>query len=119
MDKSFLFVVSHPPHGTSSARESTEALMATCAFGQQVRLLALNDGLYQFIKEQDTILLNMKDTAAMLSSLPLYGLEEISVIEEDLNARQLSPENFILPLDIIPRAAVSKLFKSADVVLSY
>ena len=119
MEKSFLFIVSLPPHGTSSARESTEALMAACAFGQDVRLLAINDGLFQFLKNQDTSQLNLKDTSAMLSSLPLYGLEKIIVVSEDLDARKLNQEDFILPLDIISRSDMANHINEADVVLNY
>ncbi len=117
--KKFLFIISKPPHSSASARESTDAMMATCAFGQQASILALGNGVYQFTKDQDTSGLNMKDTAAMLESLPLYGTEAITVLTEDLTRLGLNDSDFIIPLQCIAKSDLPALINNADIVLNY
>lgn len=119
MEKKFLFIVSKPPHSSASAKESTDAIMAACAFGQDVSVLATGDGLYQFTKNQDPSDLKLKDTAAMLESLPLYGTEEIIVIKEDLAIRELASDNFVLPVKTINTDGIRELIKHSDIVLNY
>lgn len=119
MEKSFLFILSKAPYSTSSARESTDAIMATCAFGQTVSILALEDAVYQFSKKQSAKAIEQKDTAAMLESLPLYGTEEFIALESDLKDRNLTPDSFVIPVKVISSNDINTLINNADVVLSY
>lgn len=119
MEKQFLFIVTKPPHSSASARESTDAIMAACAFGQPVHLLAMGDGVFQFTKHQDPGPLQIKNTAAMLESLPLYGTEKMMVLGEDLHERDLSENDFILPIVVLERGDLANIIQQSDTVLSY
>jgi tRNA 2-thiouridine synthesizing protein C len=119
MEKQILFILEKAPYGSSSARESTDAIMAACAFGQQVDILALEDSLFQFTHDQDASAIDMKNTAAMLASLPLYGTEHFCARESDLTSRQLEPDDFVLPAKILSDTEIQALIAHADVVLSY
>lgn len=119
MEKHFLFLLSKAPYGSNSARESTDAMMAACAFGQRVSVLVQGDALYQFIRDQQPGALQLKNTAAMLSSLPMYGVDCIVARSEDLEARDLGHDSFVLPVNVIDDKEIQTLIREADVVLSY
>lgn len=119
MEKKLLFILTKPPYGCASARESTDAILASCAFGQEVTILALGDALYQFLGDQDAEVIASKNTGAMLASLPLYGTEQFMALNQDLAARHLNKEQFIIPVNVIEQSNISDLIAQADVVLSY
>ena len=118
-DKSLLFVLTKPPYGTTSARESTDALLAALAFGQQVSIVALGDALFQFKAQQKTELLCQKNTGAMLASLPMYGTEHFYALAPDLKERHLHGDDFVIPVEVINDGQLQALIKEANVVLSY
>ncbi|MDX1694259.1 MAG: sulfurtransferase complex subunit TusC [Ketobacteraceae bacterium] len=119
MEKHILFILSKPPYSTASARESTDAMMAACAFGQKVSILALGDSLFQFTSGQQAQALSLRNTAAMLASLPMYGTEHFYAREKDLSARNLKPDDFVLPSEPVTDGEMQSLVAAADVVLSY
>ena len=119
MEKQILFILEKAPYGSSSARESVDAILAACAFGQQVDILALEDGLFQFTNDQQAEAIGLKNTAAMLASLPLYGTERFYSREADLKARHLTNSDFVIPTDSITNQQIQRLIGNADVVLTY
>lgn len=118
-DENILFVLTKPPYGTSSARESTDALLAALAFGQHVSILALRDAVFQFKAQQKPELLSQKNTGAMLAALPMYGAEHFYALTPDLEARHLQADDFVMPVKAISDSELQALIKNASVVLSY
>ena len=119
MEKHLLFVLTKPPYGSSSARESIDAMLATLAFGQQVSILALGDGVFQFIAQQNPEQIQQKNTGAMLSALPMYGADHFYATTQDLAERRLHSEDFAIPVIVINDEQMRGLFQQAHVVLSY
>ena len=119
MEKHLLFVLTKPPYGCSSARESTDAILAALAFGQHVSILALGDGIFQFTAQQNPQQIEQKNTAAMLSALPMYGADHFYATTQDLAERHLSSDDFVVPVIAIDNAQQRALLQDAHVVLSY
>ncbi len=119
MEKHLLFLLTKAPYGCSSARESTDAILAACAFGQQVSIVALGDALYQFTQGQDSSDLQMKNTSAMLSSLPMYGVDTIYALASELSDRNLDNNSLVIPATPLDNGEIQALIRKADVVLSY
>ena len=119
MEKRFLFILSKSPHGCSSARESTDAILAACAFGQDVKILALGQGITQFLKLQNPDALKLKSTSAMLESLPLYGCDEFFALESELTSMEFSANDLVIPVKTISTQELASLIEGSDVVLNY
>ena len=116
--KQFLFVMRRPPHEGIGVRESLDLLMTVAAFDQPVRLLFLDDGVFQLKSGQNPECLGAKPIVPLFSALEVYGIEELWVEEESLAQRGLRPESLILPTRGIKRGAVAGLVASADVVVA-
>ncbi|UTW45835.1 sulfurtransferase complex subunit TusC [bacterium SCSIO 12696] len=108
MSKPLLFVFRCPPYGSSLAREGLEAALATASLGQTVSVLFMDDGVWQLVQQQATVI-EQKNISAMASALPLYGVEQCFVDKQSLTVRQLDAETIgtdVIPLDT---AAVQSL----------
>jgi len=116
--KNFLFVMRRPPHEGIGVRESLDMLMTVAAFDQPVRLLFLDDGVFQLKSGQKPESLGLKPIAPLYAALEVYGVEELWVEEESLSQRGLIHENLILPTLSIKRAEVASLIAAADVVVN-
>lgn len=104
-------------------RESTDALLALCAFGQQVQVLAMGDALWQFAPDQLGRTTDdkptLKNIGNMLASLPLYGVDEIHVLDSDLASHPVPASDFIVPVKPLCAQQTNDLLDATDIVLNY
>lgn len=120
--KNLLFISRHAPYGTSIAREALDAVLGASAYGQNLSLLFMDDGVFQLLKHQNPKELQQKSLSANLSALPLYEVERLFVHSESLSARGLTPDQLIFsgeeltPLD---NQQVAELMRQQDQLLSF
>lgn len=115
--KRYLFVLRQPSHISSRVQETLDQLLTTAAFDQSVTMLFLDDGVFQLKSGQDSKLMTMKNTAAMLLSLELYGIEQVYVETESLTARGLAQDDLMMPVQPLSRSAVNRLIQQHDMVI--
>ena len=117
--KKILFVTRKAPYGSGLSKEALDALLASSAYGQDIALLFMDDGLFQLLADQDPKAIDAKNFAAQLPVLPMYDIEKIYAAQSSLQARGLDSNNFVLPVTTLTDAEVSQLFQDQDVVLSF
>jgi sulfur relay (sulfurtransferase) DsrF/TusC family protein len=88
--------------------------MAAGAFGQEVAVLFMDDGL-QYLRTDLAPAEGQSDLRKLLKSLPLYDVERVHVLA------QSAPETaaLSLPADVISKSDVSALIASVDHVVTY
>lgn len=116
--KRFLYVNRKAPHGTIYALEVLEMVLISAMFEQDVHLAFLDDGVFQIRKGQTPSVLEMKDFSKTYRALEGYGIEKIFVEKESLEERGLTPDDLIIPVEVIGRRDMAGLMDSMDVVLS-
>lgn len=107
--KKYLFVMRHFPHQSSHVQEALDQLLTSAAFDQTVSLLFVDDGVFQLKATQNSQAMGLKNTAAVYSALSLYGVTDLFVELESLQASGLSVEDLILPVQLLPRTEVNAL----------
>lgn len=117
--KRFLYVNRRAPHGTIYALESLETVLIGAAFDQDVSMVFIDDGVYQLKKDQQTETLEMKNFSKTYRALEMYDVEKLFVEKESLEARGMTQEDLVVEVDILDRAALSKLMDEQDVVMSF
>lgn len=115
--KSYVFVMRRLPHFSSHVQETLDQILTTAAFDQAVTLVFVDDGVLQLKQGQNASGQRLKNTAAMMSALALYGVEQVYVEQESLAARGLVAEDLCLPVRILPRSQVNDLIRQHDVVM--
>ncbi len=116
--KKFMYVNRKAPYGTIYALEVLEMVLISAAFDQDVHLAFLDDGLYQIKKGQDTKPLGMKNFSPTYRALEGYDIEKLYVEKESMEERGLTPEDFVVDVEVISRADMATLMDEMDVVLS-
>jgi tRNA 2-thiouridine synthesizing protein C len=117
MQKRYVFVMRHPPHAGWRLQETLDQLLTTAAFDQSVTVLWLDQGVYQLSKHQQPACMGLPDTAAALTALPLYGVEQLFVEQESLAASGLALDDLVLPLRCLPRSQVNALLQQHAIIM--
>jgi len=117
--KKFAFVNRKAPYGTIYALESLEVVLISAAFDQDVSLLFLDDGVYQLKKGQATKAIDVKNFSPTYRALEGYDIEKLYVERESLEARGLTEDDLVVPVELVSAAEMAAIMEDQDVVLSF
>jgi tRNA 2-thiouridine synthesizing protein C len=116
--KRFMFVNRRAPYGSIYALESLEVVLISAAFDQDVSVVFLDDGVYQIKKGHDTEAINMKNFSKTYRALESYDVEKLYVEKESLDARGLTEDDLIVPVEVLTSEELSEVMNAQDVVIS-
>ncbi len=117
--KKFMYVNRRAPYGSVYALESLEVVLIGAAFDQDVSVVFADDGVFQLKKGQDTEELGMKNFSPTYRALEMYDVEKLYVEKESLEARGLTEEDLVVPVEVMSNSEIGKLMEQQDVVLSF
>lgn len=117
--KKFMYVNRRAPYGSVYALESLEVVLIGAAFNQDVSVVFADDGVFQLKKGQDTKELGMKNFSPTYRALEMYDVEKLYVEKESLEARGLTEEDLVVPVEVMSSSEIGKLMEQQDVVLSF
>ncbi len=117
--KKFMYVNRRAPYGTVYALEGLEVVLIGAAFDQDVSMAFVDDGVYQLKKGQDTSGSDIKNFSPTYRALEMYDVEKLYVEKESLEARGLTEEDLLVPVEIIGTAELTELMEQQDVILNY
>lgn len=98
-----LILQRHAPYGSSIAREGLDFILTSAAYDQNLTVLFLGDGVFQLLDNQSSQAISLKNHGSALEVLPLYEVENLLAIEEDLIDRGISHNQLISGINIINR----------------
>ncbi len=116
--KRFMYVNRKAPYGTIYALECLEVVLITAAFDQDVSVVFVDDGVFQLKKNQDTEGIGMKNFSNTYRALDDYDVEKIYVEQESLDARGLSADDLIIPVEVLNAENLRDIMDQQDVVIS-
>jgi len=116
--KKFMYVNRRAPYGTIFALECLEVVLISAAFEQDVSLVFLDDGVFQLKKNQDTTGIGMKNFSNTYRALDDYEVEKIYVEKESLEARGLTEDDLIIPVEVLSSNEMRDLMAQQEVVIS-
>jgi tRNA 2-thiouridine synthesizing protein C len=117
--KKFLYVNRRAPYGTIYALESLEVVLIGAAFEQDVSLAFLGDGVYQLARGQNTKALEVKNFSPTFGALEDYDVTKLYVEAEALQARGLSKDDLVVPVEVVSTQRMAEIMAAQDVVLSF
>ena len=115
--KRFMFVNRRAPYGTVYAHESLELVLVAGAFEQDVSVVFVDDGVYQLKKGQDTKAIHMKNFSPTFRALEGYDVEKLYVERESLEARGLTADDLVVPVEVVSAGELREIMAKQDVVL--
>lgn len=117
--KKFMFVNRRAPYGTIFALESLEVVLIAATFDQDVSLVFLDDGVFELVKGQDTQGVGIKNHSKTYRALEGYDVEKLYVERESMDARGLTEDDLIVPVEVLASSEMAALMAEQDVVLSF
>jgi tRNA 2-thiouridine synthesizing protein C len=126
--KTFMFMNRKAPYGTIYALEVLETVLISAAFEQNASIVFVDDGVFQIKKGQDTKAVNMKNfspTYRIIESEKEDAEEDedidmvwrIIVEKESMEARGLTPDDFVVDVEVLSSAELADLIEQQDVVI--
>jgi len=116
--KRFMYVNRKAPYGTIYALECLEVVLIAAAFDQDVSVVFIDDGVCQLKKNQDTEAIGMKNFSKTYRALDDYDVQKIYVEQESLDARGLTAEDLIIPVEVVAAENLRGIMARQDVVIS-
>ena len=116
--KRFMYVNCRAPYGTIYALECLEVVLIAAAFDQDVSVVFMDDGVCQLKKNQDTTGIGMKNFSKTYGALDDYDVEKIYVEQESLDARGLTADDLVIPVEVIAAVDLREIMVQQDVVIS-
>ena len=116
--RKFMFVNRRAPYGTIYALEILESVLISAAFEQDISVAFLDDGVFQIKKGHDPKDLGMKNFSPTYRALAGYDIEKLYVEKESMEARGLGPDDFVVKVQVMPSAELSKLMAEQDVIVT-
>ncbi len=116
--KKFMYVNRKAPYGTVYALESLEMVLIAAAFDQDVSVVFMDDGVYQLKKDQDTAAINMKNFSPTYRALDDYDVEKIFVDRDSLEARGLTEDDLVIPVEVLDQTQLAALMAEQEVILT-
>lgn len=116
--KRFMYVNRRAPYGTIYALETLEIVLIAAAFDQDVSMVFLDDGVCQLKKNQDTTAIGMKNFSKTYRALEDYDVEKIYVEKESLEARGMTADDLVIPVEVVAAEDLVEIMAQQDVVIS-
>ena len=117
--KKFLFLNRKAPYGTIYALEGLEVVLITADFDQDVSMVFADDGVFQIKKDKETSGINMKNFSPTYRALEGYEVEKVYAEKESLEARGLSEDDLVIPVEVLSAAELAELMDTQDVIVSF
>jgi tRNA 2-thiouridine synthesizing protein C len=78
-----------------------------------------DDGVFQLKKGQGTKAVGMKNFSPTYRALEGYDIEKLYVEKESMEARGLTEEDLIVPVEVLTSQEMATLMDEQDVVMSF
>ncbi|MBB3189081.1 sulfurtransferase complex subunit TusC [Halomonas cerina] len=114
-----LVILRHGPHGTSWLREGLDAALVAAAFGREVSLLFMGEGVTALLPGQGPGALGQKGSSATLEMLEMYDIRTLLVEEQALADFGLQVDDMRLTVIPLSTTGVADALKDHRLILTF
>ncbi|KGE79050.1 sulfurtransferase complex subunit TusC [Halomonas sp. ND22Bw] len=114
-----LVILRHAPHGSSWLREGLDVALVAAAFGTDVSLLFMGEGVTALVEDQTAGALGQKGTAPTLEMLEMYDIETLWVEAEALTRFGLTADELMLAPRALEAGAIAEAVQNHPRVLTF
>ncbi len=131
--KTFVYINRKAPYGSVYALESLEVVLIGAAFEQNVKLVFMDDGVFQLTNKQNPDDIGMKNFSKTYAALGDYDISQIYVDQQSLEERGLSVDDLQAlvyededddwaeksSIHLVNREELADVIESADILLNF
>ncbi|MFQ5430944.1 MAG: sulfurtransferase complex subunit TusC [Nitrospinota bacterium] len=119
VQKKFLFVMRKPPHGSIYPYEGLEVILIVAAYEQILNALFMDDGVLVLKKGQETEGIGVKEFSKTYKVLEDYGVENLWVDKDSMEARGLTADDLITDVTVIESGKIKTILQEHDIILPF
>lgn len=119
MSQSVCIISTRTPYGGQFAREALDAVLVCASYDIPAAFLLMGDGVFQLLTGQGSQHIQRKNHSAMLSMLPLYGIETIHVDETSLQERGIAASQLCQPVTVLSQGELPTFIRQHAKVLNF
>ena len=116
--KTLSFISRKAPYGESYAQACLDMVLSASVFEQKVNYIFMDDGVYQLIKDQNPAPIECKSVVSVISTLELYGVENLYVETESLSKRGLTESDLAVKVTTVSSGEISSFIEQSDMVFN-
>lgn len=114
-----LVIFRHGPHGTSWLREGLDIALVGAAFGRQISLLFMGEGVLALLSGQTRGALGQKGTQPTLEMLEMYDIESLYIEEQVMHRYAIEESDLLLSPACVNDTAIAELVQRHALVLNF
>jgi len=114
-----MFLCRQAPYGTIYAYEGLEVMLIFGAFEEDYTAVFVDDGVLDLKKDKDASGLEMKEFSTTYRVMEDYGIEKVYVDGESMKERGITPEDLMIPVEVVDRNAIAKAMAEQDIVIPF
>ena len=117
--KKLMYINRRAPHGSIYALEALEVVLVGAAFGQDVSVVFMDDGVYQLKRGQNTAAIGVKNFSPAYRALATCDVDKLYVERESMQARCIRESELMVPVVVVSSAELGDLMSRHDVLLNF
>ncbi len=117
--KKIMFIMRQAPHGTIYSYEGLETILVFGAFEQEMSMAFIGDGIFAAVKGQDTEGIGIKGFIKTYGVLEDYGVDHMYVDKESMEERGLTPEDFVVDVEVVSAAEIGRIMEEQHATIPY
>jgi tRNA 2-thiouridine synthesizing protein C len=114
-----LIISTQAPYVTSAAQDALEAALAASNVGVEVTFVFAQQGLYQLLSGQISTCVQRKSIEKQINVLPLYDIDAVYYIAEDMVDLKLSSQALTSTAESIDTKNFIELCAAANAILRF
>ena len=107
------------PYGSVYTAEGFRTIMGVAVFELDICVIFMDDGVYALIKDQNPEKLAMKPLGDGFPMLSDFDVNAFYVHDESLGTRGLTPDDLVLPVEVVNSAQIAEILENAGKVLPF
>jgi tRNA 2-thiouridine synthesizing protein C len=117
--KKLLIISTRPPYVASTSQDALEAALAASNVGVEVTFVFSQQGLYQLLDGQNSTYLQKRSIAKQINALPLYAIEAIYYVKDDMTDLMLSSQTLASTAKPIGTDEFQQLCAASNAILRF
>jgi len=113
------FITRQVPHGSSLARETQDAILATSALTEDLSVFFIGDGVYQLVSKQKPQGIACRDFAPTFGLFELYDIENVYVCVDSLIERGMDDIELIIDAERLSQSEINQCIRQHAIILNF
>ncbi|MCL1076865.1 sulfurtransferase complex subunit TusC [Parashewanella spongiae] len=117
--KQLTIIFRHGPTAHSKGREALDLAMLSASFDQHVKLIFIDEGVFNTLKDQQIEQTGAKDYISTFKALSLYDIDDVYICKTSMDGFGLLSSDILIDYTSAEPSVISEMIRGSDKVLIF